>query len=475
MLADDTYLGYLAGMQKQEIELATLDMAQSGIVVDGVYFYKNDNAAKDFMSTDLLARSFYKLVADHYPIMIGRPIINEHGKGVMAVDPSNPCLLDIADIEVEQPAEYFFTTRPNENKGDPEVEFFDLRKFYRQSGVPRLPQASIQRDNSLAIVRMLRFRNSPYMAFSFSISHVIFDGISTIDFMNHWAEYARNFAQVESGKYKLAEPPMLDRQIINKYFDNVEPLELPFIEHFKSIFPPLSMGTAGSIAPILFASPDVEPLKDQHVLHFKAGALEQLRNDVDPQQTVTSAMTALLTKCITQANTKVYGSVPQAAHAMIAYDSRGRTDIPRRYAGNTSCTAIAPLSPQMILESSYKDLAATIKQHSSLVEGGHTKSAINVIENNLGLLYQASFALCNTDKSAYFGLSNVRYMPFHTIDFGYGVPRILSFDYFTKDGLARLLPNFQDGGVDLFLNYRDENFEVLCQLEDIAKYADVIY
>ncbi|KAJ1942068.1 hypothetical protein GGF37_003279 [Kickxella alabastrina] len=77
--------------------------------------------------------------------------------------------------------------------------------------------------------------------------------------------------------------------------------------------------------------------------------------------------------------------------------------------------------------------------------------------------------------TSYIGMTNLRYMPFDSVDFGFGGPEILGFDYFSRDGMSRLLPNKQDGGVDLYLNYMDANFQVFCQLNEVKMFADVIY
>ncbi|KAJ2388595.1 hypothetical protein GGI05_003749, partial [Coemansia sp. RSA 2603] len=228
-MKDDSHFAYLRTIKPQEIELGTLDLSEFGTFVSGLYFYKNTANTPDFMPLDLLVRSFCRIVVDHYPIIAGRPAINSVGKGVLVVDPSNPNVPDIDDIHIEQPAESFFEILPSETKGDPSASFFNTRKLYSISGIPNLPKATYHRDNSSAIIRFLRFKDSPYVGLMFSISHVIFDGIGAIMFLNHWAEYTRNFAAVEDGAYQLIEPPLIDRKIMDQCFEDVEPLELPSI------------------------------------------------------------------------------------------------------------------------------------------------------------------------------------------------------------------------------------------------------
>ncbi|KAJ1719465.1 hypothetical protein LPJ53_005779 [Coemansia erecta] len=472
-----TNLKTLSQVKLHEIELSALDLVEFGIFVDGIHFYKNENENddEDFMSMDKIARSFCKLVVDHYPIVVGHPTINAAGKGVIKVDPDNLCIPDFEEINIEHPAEAFFETRPNDVEGHSDVVFFNTRKFYESSGIQQLPKASYQRDNSAVIIRILRFKDSSYCAFTFSLSHVIFDGIGVMVFINNWAEYACNLESAESGTYKLANPPLADRQILTDSLKDAEPLDVPFIRHFKENAPPLPIELPPNIAPVLMSSPDIAVSEEQHLIHFSGKALNLMRDEIDPSQTTNTAIAALMTKNVLLANVNVYGTAPQISYVALAYDCRIHSGIPQQFSGNAACAAIAPLPSRQIIDGSYKDLAASIKEHGARIEGGHTKTIINVIENELSLMYQAGVSLCNSPLSSYIGISSVRYMPFYTVDFGYGAPKVLAFDYYTKDGMIRTLPNRQDAGVDLVFNFRDPHFEELCKLEDIKKYADVIY
>ncbi|KAJ1998118.1 hypothetical protein GGI04_005142 [Coemansia thaxteri] len=458
----------LAAISAQEIELGTMDLAEFGITVDGLYLYRSSNNDADFMALDMLQRSFYQLVADHYPIVVGRPGVNSAGKAVIAVDPSNLCMPDFAEIKVPHPATAFLTTRP----GATPVRFFDLRRFYRDSGVDRLPRATYHQDHAAAIVRVLRFSDN-YVALAYSMSHVLFDGTGTIMFMNHWAEYTR--AMRAGTAVRLTHQPENSRAELQKYLDGVEPVEPPFIAHFKAMMPAEPMPKLPHIAPVLMASPDVPSCEEQHLLHFTPAGLERMRQDMGGALTINLALMALFTKALVHANTQTFGTPPQVAYAVVPYDGRLRADIPAHFAGNISCTAIAPLPVQTVQKASYSELALAIKEHCALVDSGHTKAVMQTIETDLPVLYHASFSLCNAPQTTYFGLSNVRYMPFATIDFGFGSPEILSFDYFVKEGMARMYPNLQDGGVDMILNYPDANFAKLRQHEDLAKYADFIF
>ncbi|KAJ2381131.1 hypothetical protein H4S02_006353 [Coemansia sp. RSA 2611] len=203
--------------------------------------------------------------------------------------------------------------------------------------------------------------------------------------------------------------------------------------------------------------------------------MERLRQDVDKSQTVVMAVTALCAQAMMRANSQVYGALPQLSYVVVAYDGRPRASVPANFTGNISCTTIAPLPGSVAVEMSYGELAKMIKKYSSMVDSEYTKSVMRTIETNLGLLYGASFTLCNSPQTSYLGLSALRYMPFHALDFGFGGPEILSFDYYVKEGMARMYPNYQDGGIDLIFNYPDANFEYLRQDADLAKYADFIF
>ncbi|KAJ2878069.1 hypothetical protein H4R27_005962 [Coemansia aciculifera] len=484
MLASDTTKSdgdLLAGLKPQELELTTLDLAQFGITVDGLYFYKNTRQDEgEFMSIDLLRRSFLQLVVDHYPMIVGRPTVNSQGQAVIAIDPANLCLPDIAEIHIDHPVDAFMTMRSNmsskeSSNNENVVRFFDIRRFYRESGVSRLPRATYHKDHSAAIIRVLRFKDSEYVALAYSLSHVLFDGSGMMIFMNHWAEYARHLHSTGNPDCQLAQPPVTSRTAMQKYFDSVEPVDPPFIRHFKENVPPLPMEFPANIAPVLIASPDLPTYEDQHLMHFSPASLERMRQDIDKSQTVNMALTALCAQAMVRANTLVYTTPPQISYVVIAYDGRPRANVPPNFTGNISCTTVAPLPTQMVVGSSYKDLATAIKEYSSMVGSEYTKAVMHTIETNLSLLYRASFTLCNSPQTSYFGLTALRYMPFRTVDLGFGPPEVLSFDYYVKEGMARMYPNYQDGGIDLIFNYPDANFEYLKQDVDLARYADFIY
>ncbi|KAJ1994235.1 hypothetical protein GGI25_003419 [Coemansia spiralis] len=464
----------LRATHPQEIELGTVDLANGGIRVDGIYFYKNIAHSSDFMSLDTLSRSLYKLIADHYPILVGRPRVNSEGKAVVTIDPDNLCLPDIKEVYVDYPAELFFINRPNADcSNSKDIHFFDLHKFYNTSGISRIPCATYHRDNASVVVRIFRFKNSAYTALAYSMPHTIFDATSMILFMNHWAEYARN---IENSDYVLESPPDHNRSIMYSRFDNVGPAELPFIKHFKETAAgTLQIQSPENIAPILIATPDIPQIKEQHLLHISNTNLERMRRDIDSKQTTAMVLTAALTKSILQANIKSFENEPHMSYVAIAYDCRQRSGVPHNFAGNASLICIAPLFPKTVLDSSHKELAQIIRKNSMKTDSSYSKAAIKVIEEDVGLLYHASFSLCNTPQTSYFGFSNVRYMQFKTIDFGFGSPELLSFDYFSKEGMCRMYPNYQDGGIDLFLNYADSNFEHVRKDDFLAKYIDIIY
>ncbi|KAJ2459484.1 hypothetical protein GGF42_001437 [Coemansia sp. RSA 2424] len=477
MLTLDTNSDVLAGIKPQELQLTTLDLAQMGITVDGLYFYRNNSSEDEFMSLDLLRRSFLQLVADHYPMIVGRPTVNSQGQAVMAIDPANLCMPDIAEIHVAHPADAFMTTRPANDASSSEkpVKFFDVRRFYRDSSVSRLPRATYHKDHSAAIIRVLRFKDSEYVALAYSLSHVLFDGSGMMTFMNHWAEYARHLHSTGKVDCQLAEPPVNSRAAMQQYFDGVEPVDPPFICHFRENVPSLPMEFPAQIAPVLITSPDSPICEEQHLMHFTPANLERMRQDIDGKQTVNMVLMSLCAQAMVRANTLAYATPPHISYIMVAYDGRLRADMPPSFTGNISCTTIAPLPTTTVSGSSYKDLAQTIKEHTSKVGSEYTKAVIHTIENNLEVLYRASFTLRNSPQTSYFGLTALRYMPFRTVDFGFGSPAILSFDYFIMEGMSRMYPNYQDGGIDLVFNYLDANFEHLKRDADLTKYADIIY
>ncbi|KAJ2850476.1 hypothetical protein IWW36_001856 [Coemansia brasiliensis] len=458
---------YLKSIQAQQIELGTLDMATSGITNNEIYIYKNTAADPQFMSLHRIASGLYKVIADHYPMLVGRPLVNAEGKGVIDVDPDNLCMPDIADINVDHPAEAFMET-----SSSGKVKFFNLHKFYKQSGVDELPHATYTKDHSAAIVRTIRFHNSDYVALYISISHIMFDGIGATAFFNNWAECTRN---LDNPSYQLQNPPVHDRKIVSDYFDSVIATEPPHIQHLREQSAVPIMKTPDNIAKLLLAAPETPSFKEQHLIHFTKDKFEQIRQDVDPQQTTNLALAALLTKVFLQADIQAFNSMPQWSYVMFPYECRQRTKIPLTFSGNLSFTTIAFMESQKVLDSSYKEIAHDIKQHCSKVSSDYAKNTIDVIRNEIGVLFQAGISLCNSAESSYVGLSNLRYMPFYTIDFGYGGPEILSCHYYPREGMMRIYNNKQDGGIDLFINGKSEIFKHIQSSEELLKYAEVIF
>ncbi|KAJ2611745.1 hypothetical protein H4S08_003016 [Coemansia sp. RSA 1365] len=470
MLATDLH-DYFKAVEAQELELGTLDLATFGINADGFYIYRNTTQESGFMSFDRISRGFCKVAADYYPMILGRPTVNSDGKAVILVDPSDICMPDIAEIMVEHPIEDFIETRKNDIKGGKDIRFFNKHKFYSNSGVSRLPQATYNRDDAGAVVRVIRFKDNEYVGLYVVMTHVLFDGTGFITFLNHWAEYSRNI----DADYKLEKPPVNDRSVVREYFDKITPTDPPFIKHMKEFNATPPMASPANIAPILMATPDTPGLVEQHLLHISGTKLEKLRQDIDKSQTINLVLAAMLTKSMVQVNMKEFKVAPIWSYVMFPFDCRLRTDIPVAFSGNLSVSAIAPLESSFVLESSYEDVALAIKDHCSRTTSDYAKSAILTIENELHILYQASMCMCNSPDASYVGLTNLRYLPMYTIDFGYGGPELLSCDYFVKDGMMRIYPNKQDGGIDLVMNYSDKLFEHLDDSSGLLQYADIIY
>ncbi|KAJ1718169.1 hypothetical protein LPJ61_006785, partial [Coemansia biformis] len=387
------------------------------------------------MALDRIARGFCRVVAEHYPIVVGRPTVTADGRAVMAVDPADLCLPDIAELAVDRPAEDFFETRSHPDEARPAVRFFNLPRFYRTSGIRRPPQASYNRDHAAAVVRVIRFRDSAYVALYISLSHVLFDGLGATAFFNHWAAYARH---ADDAAVVLAAPPVNDRGAVRAYFASVAAVEPPHITHFRECAAALPMASPANIAPILMATPDIPPVEEQHLLHIAPARLEQLRQDVDASQTTFLALAALLTKTMLQANIAAMGAVPRRSYVMLPYDCRQRTGIPAAFSGNLSFLAIALLDSQAVLAGSYGDVARAIAEHSALTTGAHAKATVDVIEKELHVLYQGGAVMCNSPATSYVGLTNLRYMPLHSLDFGAGGPEILSCDHYIREGMLRL-------------------------------------
>ncbi|KAJ1935245.1 hypothetical protein FBU59_005450 [Linderina macrospora] len=227
--------------------------------------------------------------------------------------------------------------------------------------------------------------------------------------------------------------------------------------------------------PLLMQSPDSPYYEQQHLLHISAENLERMRQDIDPSQSTNNILMSLLLKCIPKANAELFGCPPLNTYVMMAYDMRTRSTIPQTFAGNATGPLILHIDGEKVMSSSAKELAQHIKKYAVEVESGHSKSLMDIIENDTVVLYKGALYLANIPTTAYIGTSNLRYMPFHKVDFGTGGPDIISFFYVNREGMIRINPNRQDGGLDLFMNYADANFDKLRNVEELMEYADVVF
>ncbi|KAJ2495537.1 hypothetical protein GGH96_006358 [Coemansia sp. RSA 1972] len=91
--------------------------------------------------------------------------------------------------------------------------------------------------------------------------------------------------------------------------------------------------------------------------------------------------------------------------------------------------------------------------YGSKVSSEYAKSLIYTVENEIGVLFQAGISLCNSPDTS---------------------PEILSNGYFIREGMQRIYSNKQDGGIDLFMNIKDDLFEHLKKSDKLLKYAGVI-
>ncbi|KAJ1776330.1 hypothetical protein LPJ67_006433, partial [Coemansia sp. RSA 1938] len=313
------------------------------------------------------------------------------------VDLDNLCMPDIAELSVKLPAEHFFETC-NYKNGDT-VKSFNLRKFFCKSGISALPEATFSSDHLAAIVCLICFKDSPYIVLYISLPHVIFDGTAAVALFNNWAECTRN---LDNPDHKLKYPPVNDCKVVRDYFDTVTAIEPPHTKHFKDLgAESLVKVPPGAIAALLLAAPDIPAFEEQHLLHFTAEKLEQLRQDVDKAQTTNLALAALLTKTILQANIQIFNSMPTWSYVMFLYDCRHHTEVPMTYSGNLSFSAVAPLESQTVLDGSYKEIAQAIKEHCSKVSSEYAKLLIYTVKNEIGVLFQAGISLCNSPDTSY--------------------------------------------------------------------------
>ncbi|KAJ1943514.1 hypothetical protein FBU59_002887 [Linderina macrospora] len=468
LAADPTHpLCYLSSIKAQEIPLELIDVAEFGISVDSFGFYKNKTNDPDFLSKETIARNLNRIIADHYPILVGRPKLTDNQKCAISVDPNNLNLPSVEDVYVDQPAGEFLITLRKEK----ELQFFNLKKFVDAVGMDKFPKSTFHKDHSSVVIRLIRFQDNSYVGFSLCLPHVIFDGISCAMFMSNFAAYVRNEGNDD---YVLPDPPINDRKIFADYFASVTPEPLSIVKHFKEDLPDLPMEFPKNPVPLLMQTPDLPLYEQQHLLHISAENLERMRQDIDPSQSTNNILMSLLLKCFSKANAETFGNPPINTYVTMAYDMRNRSGIPQNFAGNASGALAQHIDGERVMSSSTKQLAQHIKNSVVEVQSGHSKSLIDIIENDVGMLYKGSIYMSNTPTAAHIFATNLRYIPFHKADFGTGGPDIISFFYFSREGMLRINPNRQDGGLDLFLNYADANFDKLRNSE-LMEYADVVF
>ncbi|KAJ1945268.1 hypothetical protein EC988_005794, partial [Linderina pennispora] len=265
-------LSYLSSIKAQDILLETLDVVEFGISVDNILFFENKANDPDFMSKEAISRSLYRIIADHYPILVGRPKLTDDQRCAISVDPDNLNMPSVEDVYVDQPADRFLITLKKEK----DLRFFNLKKLVDTVGMDKFPKSTFHKDHSSVVLRLLRFKDNSYVGFSLCLPHAVFDGIGCVVFQANLSAYVRN-----GGYCKLADPPINDRKVIADHFSTVTPEPLSIVKHFESV-PDLPMTFPKNVIPLLMQSPDTPPYEQQHLLHISAENLERMRQDIDP-------------------------------------------------------------------------------------------------------------------------------------------------------------------------------------------------
>ncbi|XP_030442185.1 omega-hydroxypalmitate O-feruloyl transferase-like [Syzygium oleosum] len=361
------------------ISLTSLDQMAPMMML---YVYSFDRS--DSNVVDVIKKALARVLVHYYPVA-GRLARNSRGK--LVVD----CQKKLGVPFVEATADCDIENLGDERLVDPDA----LDKL-----VYRDPMQHILEVAPLLTAQVTKFRSGSFIL-GIALSHYIADGVSTMNFMNAWAEIAR-------GK-PLSIVPCHDRTIL------------------KSWVPPQITGPYDEFVHISDVSNMTALYEEQQfvykALHFNAEKLAALKRMATKDEQVTSKCTnfVALAAFVWRARSIALNmKLHQQSKLLLAvnFRSRLRTPLPDGYFGNTVVWPCCLCTKGELIEEPIFASATRIKKAIESATDSYVQSRIDYYDNNrLGGLPVDTLLMSSWTRFEY-----------GSTDFGWGEPRFATGD-----------------------------------------------
>ncbi|KAH7423519.1 hypothetical protein KP509_12G059200 [Ceratopteris richardii] len=404
-------------------ELGSLYLSQIdqcvAYIVDTVFFYPAPSTgAADPHDVVSKLRQCLSDILVPYHFMTGRLAASEEGglqidcnrKGALFASASSKLALDeVGDLTYPNPA---------------------FRSLVLQA-----PKADKMTDSPLFMMQVTVFRCGGF-CIGFSMNHAVFDGYGAFEFLLNFSSLARGEGLVVEPKpdrtmLKPRKPPQIN-------FEHTEYLKLTDVPKDSSF-------TTADIADVDFAAMQLSQKHEFKVFPFSGDMLNRLKN--------VAMSDASLQKCSTfdaiaahvwQSRTKALGMPPLAPSKMLyAVDirSRLRPPLPKGFVGNGIVSGFVSLPAEKLQKEDLSYAVRKVQEATEKITDEYVRSSLD---------WGATYGGVPNLPGGIF-LSAWWKLPFHMVDFGWGIP---SYAGPVRNSLVEfvlLLSNGTSEGLNIFI------------------------
>ncbi|RZC84972.1 hypothetical protein C5167_047756 [Papaver somniferum] len=360
--------------------------------VQAVYFYRrptltvgSSSCSKDFFNSTVLKDGLSKALVTYYPIAgrlkrseSGRVEIDCTGEGVILIEAeTDSCIEDLGDFT---PNEQLMPLSPNLDNDD------DISSY------PPL------------LVQVTHFKCGA-VCLSTSLSHIIADGVSSINFINTWSDLCRGSEDIKS-------VPFLDRTILRARDPPV--VSFPHIEHKR---PSMNIPSTSPLS-----EPKIATAK-LNISTMQANQLKSKCNKGEFQFSTYEVIAGHLWRCSCKAHCR----------------SRLSPPLPNGYFGNAIFYVAPTATSGNIISKPLSYAVNLIHETFTTSNNEYFRSALDFLElhPNIRLLTDGTqtFKGCNVNNTTWARL------PIYEADFGWGKPFYMGPSVQRFPGRSTLIPN----------------------------------
>ncbi|XP_061364403.1 spermidine hydroxycinnamoyl transferase-like [Gastrolobium bilobum] len=395
-----------------------------------VYKAKHNHEAIERMRTSLT-----EILVHYYPVGGRLSWIEERGRLELDCNAKGVILLEAE------------TTKTLDEYGDfsPTYPIKDL--------IPTIDYTQPIEELPLLLVQLTTFHRDQSLAMGVAISHILFDGVATIQFINSWAKLARG------DTLDPDEMPFLDRTILK--FPH-SPLA-PRFDHPELKPPPLILGTSDctneqkkktTAASLKLTSEEVEKLKKK--------ANDQSQKDGSRPYSRYEAIAAHIWRCASKAR-ELDDNQPTLVRFNADIRSRLNPPLPSNYSGNALArTVTSTCYVGELISNPLSYAAQMIRESVELLTNEYIRSQLDVILGQEVLdclrafvLRQGELMIAPFSGNPNLHLTSWMSMPMYEADFGRGKPVHFGLGYVSPHDRALIIPSPDgDGSVIVSMHFQ---------------------